>query len=160
MGFIDLGVFVVQLANLLVIIWLLHTFFFRAYLQEIDRENADRTELSKRLSDAEYIKNEARTEADAILTEAREHAHKIRHDAEVLAHRESEAILQEAKEEAEHLRERMMLDLANDRVRMREELEREFTDLALTVNAKLFSNPEAHTDFVRSRCREFHVETR
>ena len=134
---IDLWTLALQTVNVLVLVWLLARFLFRPVAAVIAarREAAD-----KLLADAEAQREQA---ADATVALAHEReglageGQRIVADARAAAEAERATLLRHANDAAARLQADAQQAIARDRQTMRETLEREATDLALTIASRL-----------------------
>lgn len=140
---IDLWTLALQTVNVLVLIWLLARFLFRPVTAVIAarRESAD-----KLLVEAETQRQQA-TDAAASLAHEREglaaEGQRILGEARATAEAERATLLQHATEAAARLQADAQQAIARDRQTMREALEREATDLALTIATRLLQRVPA-----------------
>ncbi|HUB49695.1 MAG TPA: F0F1 ATP synthase subunit delta [Acetobacteraceae bacterium] len=134
---IDLWTLALQTVNVLVLVWLLARFLFRPVASVIAarREAAD-----KLLADAETQRRQA---ADAAADVAHQRdglaaeGQRILADARIAAEAERTTLLQRATDAAAQFQAEAQKAMSRDRQTMREALEREATDLALTIAARL-----------------------
>ncbi len=134
---IDLWTLALQTVNLLVLVWLLARFLFRPIAAVIAarREAAD-----KLLADAQAERQKSADEATSLAHERSGLAaegQRILTEAHTAAEAERTTLLQRATEAAARLRADAQSAIARDRQNMREALERESADLALTIATRL-----------------------
>ena len=134
---IDLWTLLLQTVNVLVLVWLLARFLFRPVAAVI---TARRNATDKLLADAQARLKQA-SDAAADVAHQREglaaEGQRILADARAGADAEHATLLQHATEAAARLQAEAQRAMARDRQAMREALEREATDLALTIAARL-----------------------
>lgn len=134
---VDLWTLALQTVNVLVLVWLLARFLFRPVATVI---SARREAVDSLLADAETQREQA---ADAAADVAHQRdglaaeGQRILADARAAAEAERVTLLQRATDAAAQLHAEAQRALAGDRQAMREALEREATDLALTIAARL-----------------------
>jgi len=134
---IDLWTLALQTVNVLVLVWLLAHFLFRPVAAVIA---ARRAATDKLLADAEAQRKQAENAAANV---AHQHegleaeGQRILAGARAAAAAEHATLLQHATDAAARLQADAQRAMARDRQTMREALEREATDLALTIAARL-----------------------
>lgn len=134
---IDIWTLALQTVNVLVLVWLLARFLFRPVAAVIAarREAADTL-----LSEAEAQRQKTADEAASLAHEREGLATQGQHilaDARAAAEAERAALLQHATAAASRLQADAQQAIARDRQTMREALEREATDLAVTIATRL-----------------------
>jgi len=134
---IDLWTLALQTVNVLVLVWLLARFLFRPVAAVIiaRREAAD-----KLLADAAAERQKTADEA-AALAHGREglaaEGQRVLAEARAAAETERAGVLQQATDAVARLQAELQQAMARDRQSMREALEREAADLALTIAMRL-----------------------
>lgn len=141
---IDLWTLALQTTNALVLVWLLARFLFRPVAAVIAarREAAD-----KLLADAEVQRQKTAKEAASLAHERDSLAaegDRILAEARAAAEAERAHLLQQATEAAKRLQADAQNAIAGDRQTMREALEREAADLALTIATRLLQRVPPH----------------
>ena len=140
---IDLWTLALQTINVLVLVWLLARFLFRpvAAIIAARREAAD-----KLLADAAAKLQQATKEAAAIAQQREslaDEGQRILAEARATAEAERATLLQHATDAAAHLQADAQQAIARDERAMREALEREANDLALTIAKRLLQRVPA-----------------
>jgi F-type H+-transporting ATPase subunit b len=134
---IDLWTLALQTVNVLVLVWLLARFLFRPVATVIAarREAADKL-LREAQAQGQKTANEAASlahERDGLAADAQ----RMLAEAHAAAQAERTTLLQNATETAARLQAGAQQAIARDRQSMREALEREAADLALTISTRL-----------------------
>ncbi|HBK04452.1 MAG TPA: hypothetical protein DDZ81_01175 [Acetobacteraceae bacterium] len=133
----DWSTLVLQTVNVLVLLWLLRRFLFRPVVAIVAERKAAAEKL---LSDAAAVREEAqaqRAEAvarDQALTADRDH---VLADAHSAAETERAALLAQARQEVTQTREAARITQARENADMRQALEAEAQDLAVTIVSRL-----------------------
>ncbi|HTW69683.1 MAG TPA: F0F1 ATP synthase subunit delta [Acetobacteraceae bacterium] len=134
---IDLWTMALQTVNVLVLVWLLAHFLFRPVAAVIAarREAADKllADAEAQRTQAEHAVADAVHEREGLEAEGQ----RILADARAAAAAEHATLLQHATDAAARLQAEAQQAMARDRQTTREALEREATDLALTIAARL-----------------------
>lgn len=124
----------------LALFWLLKRFAWPAILRTTEeREHRIRTQLDE----ADRLNREAQAaieEHRALLSGARQEAHKLLQDAKAASEKEREALLARTREEQDLVLARVKQEIAAERVRALAELRREAVDLSLAAASKLISS--------------------
>ncbi len=102
----DLGSFIIQGINFLIIALVLRKFFFVPYMKYLAEETAKRLELEKRISDSASIVDDAQKEAENIRDKARQDSKSI-----------AATIVDNAKEEASEMLQKATTDAENTRLK-------------------------------------------
>ena len=134
---IDLWTWALQMINVLVLIWLLARFLFRPVAAIIAERRAAADKL---LADAAAKLQQATDEAAAIAHQRdglTGEGQRIIAEARVTVEAERAAMLQHATDAAARVQADAQQAIARDRHAMRETLEREASDLALSIAARL-----------------------
>lgn len=138
LGF-DLEVAIANLVNFLIIFLLFRIFFFGKMQKVLDERRAkieqglhDAAAAERSLqvaeAQAEEVVLEAKQQADHILEDARTHAGKVRDQAVLEGNAERLRLVEQASRE-----------IAQDRKRMEEDVERDMTRLVATLSEKVIS---------------------
>jgi F-type H+-transporting ATPase subunit b len=133
----DPWTFALQTVNVLVLVWLLARFLFRPVASIIAVRRAAADAL---IGDAEMARTKVEREAAAVAQQHQElvaDGERIVAAARSSAEAECASILRQADEAATKFREEAEQAIARDQQTMRESLEREAADLALTIAARL-----------------------
>jgi F-type H+-transporting ATPase subunit b len=140
---IDLWTLALQTINVLVLVWLLARFLFRPVAAMIAERRAAADKL---LADA-VNKLQQATDAAAAIAQQREgltgEAQRILAEARATAEAERATLLQHASDAAARLQADAQQAIASDRATMREALEREANNLALTIASRLLQRVPA-----------------
>jgi len=134
---IDLWTLALQTVNVLVLVWLLARFLFRPVAAVIvaRREAAD-----KLLADAAAERQKTADEAAALVHDREglaSEGQRVLAEVRAAAEAERANLLQHATDAAARLQAQVQQAMARDRQSMREALEREAADLALTIATRL-----------------------
>lgn len=152
--FVDWKVMLVQIVNFAIIFYVLTKFVFRPLIAHLDAEEAKRARIDSLAHDIETQKAEADKKAHDVLEQARREANAIKTQAETLAKKESSLMISRANDEITAMKAKAELDLANERKQLEIALKDRVLDLALALNAKLFSKKEANADFIKQAMKE------
>lgn len=135
---IDWVTVIAQIANFLLLVWLLKKFLYQPILRGIEAREAD---IRKRIRAAD----EAKEQADALAERFREklQAHELQHETllkQALASTEKErdALLQNAHEQIRQEQQALHASLATERQAFVKRLQQQATDSLLTVSQKVF----------------------
>ena len=126
-----------QLANFLLLLYLLNRFLFKPLLARMDERSA---KIAKGLEDAEVAARDrelARAEREAAVAEARKEAADMLARANKIAEDTRNEIVREAREESERVTARAREEIAAERDRALAEIRREVADLALEAASRL-----------------------
>ncbi|MCK9272305.1 ATP synthase F0 subunit B [Candidatus Gracilibacteria bacterium] len=153
-SFVNLGSFIIQFVNIVVIIFMLNKFLFKPYLVYLHNEEIKRKELEEAHLKLHEIKENAKKEAKTIIDDAKKEASFIKSQGETLAKEETLAIINEAKEESERIKTKAMLDIDNERKAMNSTMKEKILEVALLLNEKLFKQSEANVSFIKKNAGE------
>ena len=148
MGFLNLGSFAIQFANLIIILYILHRFLFKPYLAYLDAEADRRKKLEDELADLAGLRDRATTEITEMRRIATDEAKNIRTHAELMAKKEADTLLQRAKEEALTIKKRAEDEQNQNRLALERELQGRVLEIALSLNEKLFAKSLANREFL------------
>jgi F-type H+-transporting ATPase subunit b len=140
---IDLWTLALQTVNVLVLVWLLGRFLFRPVATVIA---ARRDAADKLLADAEAQRQKTANEAASLAHERdglAAEAQRLLAEARTAAEVERTTLLQNASEAAARVQADAQQAIARDRQSMRESLERDAADLALTIATRLLQRVPA-----------------
>jgi F-type H+-transporting ATPase subunit b len=134
---VNFGLFIWTWAVFLLLLWLLKKFAFPAILKVTEeREQA----IQRQLSDAEKANTEAKgllEENRRQLAQARSEAQALIADAKAAAEKERAAALEKTRNEQEALLDRARRDIVEEREKAIADLRREAVDLSLAAAARL-----------------------
>lgn len=102
----DLGSFVIQGINFLIVALVLRKFFFVPYMKYLAEETAKRLDLEKRIADSTSIVDDAQKEAESIRDKARQDSKSI-----------AATIVDNAKEEALEMMKKATTDAETTRLK-------------------------------------------
>lgn len=134
---VDLPKLLFQIANFLLLLWLLNRFLFSRVVGMLDERSS---RISKGLEDAETAARDrelARAEREAAVAEARKEAAEMLASANKIATDTRNEILAEARTEAEKVTERAREEINAEKERAMADLRAQVADLALEAAAKL-----------------------
>jgi F-type H+-transporting ATPase subunit b len=134
---VDLPKLLFQVANFLLLLWLLNRFLFKRVGQMLDERSK---RISKGLEDAEVAARDrelARAEREAAVSEARKEAAEMLASANKIATDTRDEILSEARAEAEKVTARAREEINAEKERAMAELRGQVADLALAAAGKL-----------------------
>jgi F-type H+-transporting ATPase subunit b len=134
---VDLPKLLFQVANFLLLLWLLNRFLFTRVGQMLDERSK---RISKGLEDAEVAARDrelARAEREAAVSEARKEAAEMLASANKIATDTRNEILSEARTEAEKVTARAREEITAEKERAMAELRAQVADLALAAAGKL-----------------------
>ena len=134
---VDLPKLLFQIANFLLLLWLLNRFLFSRVVGMLDERSS---RISKGLEDAETAARDrelARAEREAAVAEARKEAAEMLASANKIATDTRNEILAEARAEAEKVTERAREEIIAEKDRAMADLRAQVADLALDAAAKL-----------------------
>lgn len=126
-----------QVANFLLILYLLNRFLFRRVRAQLDERSA---RIAKGLEDAEVAARDrelAREERERALTEARTEAADMLARANKIAEDTRKEILAEARSQAEKVSTRAREEIVAEKERVMAEIRSQVADLALLAAGKL-----------------------
>ena len=143
---VDPGLFIWTIVTFLVLLFLLSRFAWRPLLVALDRRNqliakavddAERTrqELERVKQESAQILQQARVEADGIVTRTRSYANQLREELRQQARTEAEAITAKAGREIEFETRRAV-----------EQVRREAVDLSVAIASKLLRRNVSRED--------------
>jgi len=134
---VDLPKLLFQIANFLLLLWLLNRFLFSRVVGMLDERSS---RISKGLEDAEAAARDrelARAEREAAVAEARKEASEMLASANKIATDTRNEILAEARAEAEKVTERAREEITAEKDRAMADLRVQVADLALDAASKL-----------------------
>jgi F-type H+-transporting ATPase subunit b len=134
---VDLPKLLFQIANFLLLLWLLNRFLFSRVGGMLDERSS---RISKGLEDAEAAARDrelARAEREAAVAEARKEASEMLASANKIATDTRNEILAEARAEAEKVTERAREEIIAEKDRAMADLRAQVADLALDAASKL-----------------------
>ena len=134
---VDLPKLLFQIANFLLLLWLLNRFLFKGVVQMLDERSK---RIGKGLEDAEAAARDrelARAEREAAVAEARKEAAEMLASANKIATDTRNEILEEARAEAEKVTERAREEINAEKERAMAELRAQVANLALDAASKL-----------------------
>jgi F-type H+-transporting ATPase subunit b len=134
---VDLFKLAFQVANFLLLLWLLNRFLFKPVLKMLD-VRTDR--IRQGLEDAEQARRDreqADAEHQATLAEARREANEIITRAQRVAQESREADIAATREELERIRERAATEIEAEKQRAIADLRTEVADLAIEAAGKV-----------------------
>ena len=147
-----------QIANFLILLYLLNRFAFKPVLARLDERGA---KISKGLQDAEAAardREQAKAEREAAVQEARKEAQAMIARANKIADDTRNEILGKAREEAEKVTQRAREEIRAEKEQAMAELRGQVADLALAAAGKLVrSQMDGQTQ--RRLVEEFLAET-
>lgn len=147
----DLSSFIIQTINLLIIAFVLRTFFFRPYLAFLDKEREQRRMLEESLKNSEKIVEDARIESKKIIDEAKSEAKTLSIQILETAKSEAKSMNEKAQSEVNLMKTQALSELYNERNALERELQARVLDVALKLNEKLFTSSEANQDFLKKQ---------
>lgn len=145
---IDFSSLIIQGINFAIVAFVLRKFFFVPYVKYLDEEARKRTELESKLAESEVLVKSAKDEASDIIEKAKVDAKMLASEIVDTAHKDAAEIAQRAARDAEVTRSKGFDDIAHERKALHTEMKTRVLDIALKLNAKLFSDPKAHKDFI------------
>jgi F-type H+-transporting ATPase subunit b len=154
---VDLPKLLFQIANFLLLLWLLNRFLFSRVVGMLDERSS---RISRGLEDAEVAARDrelARAEREAAVSEARKEAAEMLASANKIATDTRNEILAEARSEAEKVSERARQEITAEKDRAMADLRAQVADLALDAAAKLVRS-EMNTTTQRRLVEEFLAE--
>jgi F-type H+-transporting ATPase subunit b len=154
---VDLPKLLFQIANFLLLLWLLNRFLFRRVVGMLDERSS---RISRGLEDAEVAARDrelARAEREAAVSEARKEAAEMLASANKIATDTRNEILAEARSEAEKVSERAREEITAEKDRAMADLRAQVADLALDAAAKLVRS-DMNTTTQRRLVEEFLAE--
>jgi F-type H+-transporting ATPase subunit b len=154
---IDYGSLIIQAINFAIVALVLKKFFFVPYMKYLDEEAHKRKELESKLSESTSLVEKAQSDADDILDKAKIDAKMIATEIVENAHRESAEIVAHAQKDADAARSKGFSDIALERKELYKEMKTRVLDLALKLNAKLFSDPKAHKEFIEKNTQNIEL---
>lgn len=155
---VDLPKLLFQIANFLLLLWLLNRFLFKGVVQMLDERSR---RISKGLEDAEAAARDrelARAEREAAVTEARKEAADMLASANKIATDTRDEILAEARAQAEKVTERAREEITAEKDRAMADLRAQVAELALDAAAKLVRS-DMNATMQRRLVEEFLTET-
>jgi F-type H+-transporting ATPase subunit b len=154
---VDLPKLLFQIANFLLLLWLLNRFLFSRVVGMLDERSS---RISRGLEDAEVAARDrelARAEREAAVSEARNEAAEMLASANKIATDTRNEILAEARSEAEKVTERARDEITAEKDRAMADLRAQVADLALDAAAKLVRS-DMNTTTQRRLVEEFLAE--
>ena len=155
---VDLPKLLFQIANFLLLLWLLNRFLFKGVVQMLDERSK---RISKGLEDAEVAARDrelARAEREAAVAEARKEAAALIASANKIAADTRDEILTQARADAEKVTQRAREEITAEKEKAMGELRAQVAELALEAAGKLVrSDMNATTQ--RRLVEEFLAET-
>jgi F-type H+-transporting ATPase subunit b len=134
---VDWGPLAFQVANFLILLYLLNRFLFKPVLARLDERNQ---KIGKGLEDAESAARDrelARAEREAAVSEARKEAQEMVARANKIADDTRKEILDTARAEAEKVTARAREEITAEKERAMAELRGQVADLALLAAGRL-----------------------
>jgi F-type H+-transporting ATPase subunit b len=134
---VDIWKLAFQVANFLILLYLLNRFLFKPVLGRLDERSS---KISKGLEDAEAAardREQAKAEREAAVEEARKEAQAMIARANKIADDTRNEILGKAREEAEKVAARARDEIRAEKERAMAELRGQVADLALAAAGKL-----------------------
>ena len=134
---VDIPKLLFQIANFLLLLWLLNRFLFKGVVRMLD-ERSQR--ISKGLEDAEVAARDrelARAEREAAVAEARKEAAALIASANKIATDTRDEILTQARADAEKVTQRAREEITAEKEKAMGELRAQVADLALEAAGKL-----------------------
>ncbi len=153
-AFVNLGSFLIQFANILVIIIVMKLFLFKPYMAYLSSEEKKRKELEKAHEDMTETKKKANKDIESLIDEAKKEAESIKKNAEHIAKKESVDIIESAKNETQKMKEKASLDIENEKKILYAELKDKILDVAIKLNWKLFSKSDSNKEFIEKSLKE------
>ncbi len=151
---IDVGSLFIQGINLAIIVYVLNRFIFVPYLSYIDTEMAQRKQLEEQMARADELFKKAESEAKNLVEKAKNQAKVVREEARSLAKQEASLLIFEANKEIEALKAKADSDIASERATLLQEMKTKILDVALKLNARLFSDAKAHQSLLEKFAKD------
>ncbi len=155
MELFDLGSFLIQGINFIIVGFVLRRFFFIPYLQFLDEEAKKRKDLELQLAKSTHILEDAHNQAANIIDQSKVDARIIGTEIVENSRKEGTEILTKAQRDADSARSKWFADVAHERKVMADELRTKVIDIALKLNAKIFGNTtDNHKEFLLAQTKE------
>ncbi len=145
----DLSSFIIQAVNFIIVALVLRKFFFVPYIKFLDEEAMKRKDLEEKLAKSDALLSEAKNDAEKILDQSRVDARMVASEIVENSRKEAREIEERAQRDADVARTKWFADVALEHKLMAEELKKKVLDIALKMNAKLFSSSDVNADFLK-----------
>jgi F-type H+-transporting ATPase subunit b len=136
--FITVETFVIQFIILLIVLWVLNKFLFKPYLAYLDKWEDNQKKLEDDYNNIDNLISEANKKKENILEDARKQADVLITDAESLAKIKKESMLTKAELEAKAIIESGKNEVEKEKLSMLNGVKSKLTSLVLKFNKKLF----------------------
>jgi F-type H+-transporting ATPase subunit b len=136
--FITVETFVIQFIILLIVLWVLNKFLFKPYLAYLDKWEDNQKKLEEDYNNIDNLISEANKKKENILEDARKQADVLITDAESLAKIKKESMLTKAELEAKAIIESGKNEIEKEKLSMLNGVKSKLTSLVLKFNKKLF----------------------
>lgn len=146
--FVTLETFVIQFIILLIVLWILNKFLFKPYLSYLDSWEDKQKKLEEDYNNIDKLIEKANKDKDDILDDARSQAQAIISDAEGLAKQKKASIIEKAESEAKSIIESWKNEVEKEKLSMLNGVKTKLTDLVLKFNKKLFGEEKLNKAFV------------
>jgi len=146
--FITVETFVIQFIILLIVLWVLNKFLFKPYLAYLDKWEDNQKKLEEDYNNIDNLISEANKKKENILEDARKQADVLITDAESLAKIKKESMLTKAELEAKAIIESGKNEIEKEKLSMLNGVKSKLTSLVLKFNKKLFWEEKLNKVFV------------
>jgi len=146
--FITVETFVIQFIILLIVLWVLNKFLFKPYLAYLDKWEDNQKKLEEDYNNIDNLISEANKKKENILEDARKQADVLITDAESLAKIKKESMLTKAELEAKAIIESGKNEVEKEKLSMLNGVKSKLTSLVLKFNKKLFWEEKLNKVFV------------
>lgn len=134
---IDWQLFLFNVFNTLIIVYILKRFFFKKIIDTLEQREAEIQSGYQAKQEGELMKDQAIQEKESLIIDARKKASQIISEAEQQALLGKNRILAEADIEAEAIKTQGQQAIAQERSRMRMEIAKETKELVLETARKI-----------------------
>lgn len=141
---LDWRLFVFQLVNALIVLYVLKRFAFTPIMKVVDQRERFAKEAEERMKEANKALDDAVGQSKAILEEAKEKYHTIVDEAVTDAQTRKARILAESEQEASLLKESILKSADQQALTMKQAAARELKEAVISVTEKLVKNEVNH----------------
>lgn len=146
--FVTLETFFVQTIILLIVLWVLNKFVFKPYLAYLDDWEEKQKKLEEDYKNIDVIIKTAQTNAEWIVSEAREKGKELIHEAETIAKKKREEIILKAESDARNVIDSGKNEVEKVRIGMVNSLKSMVVGLILKFHTKVLKEERFSQDFI------------
>ena len=154
---IQIGVVVAQAINIGILFFLFRLLFSKKLTQILAEKRKKEAQLKYAQEEYKKMLEQAKTEKKQIIDEARQRAIDLIKDMESIALTKSNKIISDAEKQAEQIIDGGKKELVKERLAMRQDIKNHILNMAVKLNAKVFSERGYDKKFFEMKLAEIEA---